>query len=154
MHRRFLALVIALLPLACNYDAPIAATPSRNIEPRLIGAWTAKGDDDKPEHMTIRQYDVDHYAVLYDGELYRAYHTEVAGLPLISVQNLNDSERKYLFVSWSLSSDGSRLTLHAMSTDVVPESAKDSATIVKLIEKNRDNPKLFGEAAEFTRDKR
>lgn len=103
--------------------------------------------------MTIRQYDADHYIVLYNGELYRGYHTDVAGLPLISVQNLNDRERKYLFVTWSLTNDGSWLTLRAVSTDVVPEATKDSATITQLIEKNRDNPKLFGDAGDYKRDK-
>jgi len=148
MRRRILALAIALLPLACTYDVPISPTPSRAIEPKLLGSWTAKAD-----HMTIRQYDADHYIVLYNRELYRAYHTDVAGLPLLSVQNLNDRERKYLFVTWRLTSDGSWLTLRAVSTDVVPDSTKDSAAITQLIEKNRDNPKLFGESADYKRDK-
>ena len=150
--RRVFAFILAVLPLACDYDVPISSTPSQKVDARLLGAWTSAGSD-KPEHMTIRQYDADHYVVLYDGELYRAYHTDAAGLPLVSVQNLNDAKRQYLFVSWRLSSDASRLTIRAVNTDVVPASTKDSDAIVKLIEKNRDNPKLFGEIAEYTRDK-
>jgi len=148
---RRLLLAFALLAASCNYDVPISGTPSRHVEPRLIGAWTATGDDGKAEHMTVREWDADHYAVQYDGDVFRAFHTDVAGLPLISVQDLNGSSRKYLYVTWRLSEDGKKLTLRAVTTDVVPESTRDSASVVKLIEKNRDNPRLFNEGAVYTR---
>lgn len=151
--RRSLLLAIALLAASCIYDVPISPTPSRHIEPRLIGLWTAKGDDGTVEHMTVREWDADHYAVQYDGAVYRAFHTDVAGLPLLSVQDLNTASRKYLYATWSLSSDGQRLKLRAVRTEVVPETMRDSAAIAKLIEKNRDNPELFNEGAVYTREK-
>jgi hypothetical protein len=146
MNSRFLRITVtaALLALvACNYDVPLTTRPTRPVDSRLVGKWSLAPDKD--EHLIS-------YAIFYDGDLYRAYHSDVAGLPLISVQNLNDSERKYLYVAWSLPEDGKRLTLRSVSTDVIPPATKSRAAIVKLIAQNRENPKLLGEAGEYTRD--
>ena len=149
---RLLFLAIALLAAACNYDFPLSTKPSRPIESRLLGEWTAMNDDGKPEHMTVRQWDADHYVVEYDSDVYRAFHTDVAGLPILSIQDLKGSERKYLYITWRF--EAGNLRLRAMRTEVVPESTPDAATAVKLIEKNRDNPQLFNEGAVFKRDRR
>jgi hypothetical protein len=149
-----LCTITCLLALyACNYDVPITSAPTHPIDKRLIGSWSLKTPGQKTEQMTIRPYDDSNYVVWYDGDLYRAYHSDVAGMPLISAQNLNDSERKYLYLAWKLSEDGKRLTIRAVSTDVIPTTEKDSAAIVKLLEANRDKPQLFGESADYTRDR-
>ncbi len=153
MFKRLIALCCVLALFACNYDAPITSAPTHKIDKRLIGSWSLANTGEKTEHLTVRPYDDSNYVVWYDGDLFRAFHSDVAGMPLMSVQNLNDSERKYVYVAWQVSDDGQRLTLKAVSTDVIPTTVKDSAAIEKLFEANRDKPKLFGDSAVYTRDR-
>ena len=56
--------------------------------------------------MRVRRLDDSTYVVYYDGDLFRAYHSDVAEMPLVSVQDLNSSDRGYAYVVWKLSSDG------------------------------------------------
>src|SRR5258707_1281911 len=88
-----------------------------------------------------------------DGDLFRAYHSDVADTPFATVQDLNSSDRKYAYVIWKLSDDGKNLRLRSVNDKVVPKETKDSATIVALLTKNARNPELFGEEIEFKKEK-
>ena len=144
--RTITVLVCALALLSCHYDSSLTLEPTRAADARLAGTWTMIAPQ-QDEKMDIRLYDDRHYVISYNGDLYRAFHSDVAGMPLMSVQNLNDRERKWVFVEWKL--DGDRLTIRAVRTEVVPPGERD--VLVKRIEANRDNPKLFGEAAVYRR---
>ena len=148
--RTITVLACALVLFSCTYDIPLTAEPTRAADARLAGTWTMTAPDED-EKMDIRLYDDRHYVVAYNGDLYRAFHSDVAGLQILSVQNLNDSERKWVFMEWKLSEDGKRLTIRAVRTEVVPETTRDREGLLKVIEANRDNPKLFGEEGVYTR---
>lgn len=147
----FLACVLGLI--ACDYDVPVTATPTRHVDVRLLGDWTLVSPK-KSEHMKIRRYDESNYVVSYDGDLYRAHHSDLAGLPLVSVQWIDGDERNYAYFSWRLSDDANRLTIRTIRASVIPKDTKDTGTIAKLIERNRDNPELFEESHEYTRDRK
>ena len=148
--RTITVVVCSLILLRCTYEIPLTAEPTRAADERLVGTWTITAPDEN-DQLEIRLYDDRHYVVTNKGDLYRAYHSDVAGLQLMTVQNLNDRERKYLFMEWKLSEDGKRLTLRAIQTEVVPESMRDRDAMIKLIQDNRDNPKLFGEPGVYVR---
>ena len=99
--------------------------------------------------MKVRRLDDSIYIVYYDGDLFRAYHSDVAETPFATVQDLNSSDRKYAYVIWKLSDDGKNLRLRSVNDKVVPKETKDSATVVALLTKNARNPELFGEEIEF-----
>lgn len=146
----------ALALSACDYDVPITSSPTRPVDARLLGDWwllAVEKDQREPhlEHMKIRRFDDSNYSISYQGDLYRAYHSDVAGLPLVSVQSIEDKDRKYLYFAWQLSGDGKQLTLRRVSTNVIPKATTDSATIVKQIENSRNNPQLFQESVEYKR---
>jgi hypothetical protein len=143
--RTITVLACSLALLSCHY-APRSHPSRRAADARLAGTWTMIAPE-KDEKMDIRLYDDLNYVVSYNGDLYRAFHSDVAGLRLMSVQNLNDRERKWVFLEWKL--DGDRLTIRAVRTEIVPAGERES--LVKTIEANRDNPKLFGEAAVYAR---
>jgi hypothetical protein len=103
--------------------------------------------------MKLRRLDDGTYVVYYDGDLFRAYHSDVAETPFVTVQDLNSSDRKYAYVIWKLSDDGKNLRLRSINDKVVPKETKDSATIVALLTKNVSNPELFGEEIEFKKEK-
>lgn len=148
--RTITVVACSLVLLSCHYDVALTAEPTRAADARLAGTWTLV-EPEKDEKMDVRLYDDRHYVVAYNGDLYRAFHSDVAGLPLLSVQNLNDRERKYLFLEWKLSDDGKRLTIRALRTELVPETTRSRDALVERIEANRDDPKLFGEAAVYVR---
>ena len=150
---RVVAIAIGLCSLAftsCNYDVPITSSPTRNVEQRLLGDLISL---DGKENMKVRPLDGNTYVVYYDGDLFRAYHSEVAETPFATVQDLNSNDRKFAYVIWKLSDDGKNLRLRSVNDKVVPKETKDPATVVALLTKNARNPELFGEEIEFRKEK-
>ena len=150
---RGVGVAIGLCSLAftsCQYDVPITSGPTRKVQERLIGDWTST---DGKEKLKLRSLGDSVYIVYYDGDLFHAYHSDVAETPFASVQDLNSSDRKFAYVIWKLSDDGKNLRLRSVNDKVVPKETKDSATIVGLLTKNASNPELFGEEIEFKKEK-
>src|SRR5437762_7916957 len=135
---------------ACQYEVPITSGPTQKVQERLLGDWTSA---DGKEKLKLRKLDDSVYIVYYDGDLFRAYHSDVAEAPFATVQDLNSSDRKYAYVIWKLSDNGKNLRLRSVNDKVVPKETKDSATIVALLTKNARNPELFSEEIEFQKEK-
>jgi len=135
---------------ACQYEVPITSAPTRKVQEQLLGDWRST---DGKEELKLRRLDDGVYIVYYDGDIFRAYHSDVAGTPFVTVQDLNSSDRKYAFVIWKLSDNGKDLRLRSVNDKVVPKETRDSATIVELLTKNARNPELFGEEIEFRKEK-
>lgn len=134
----------------CEYDVPITSKPTGKVDERLLGDWTSKDGKDR---MKVRKYDDFFFIVSFNGDLFRACHSDVAKTAFVSVQEIDSGERKYAYFTWKLSEDGKLLGLRAVRDEVVPKETKDSAAIQKLIEKNLQNPKLFEDEGQFTREK-
>ena len=140
----------ALIFSACQYDVPITSGPTRNVQERLLGNWTSA---DGQEKLKLRKFDDSTYIVYYDGDLFRAYHSDIGEISFATVQDLDSNDRKYAYVVWKLSDDGRTLKLRSLNDKVVPKETKDSATVVELLTKNASNPELFGEEIEFRKEK-
>ena len=67
---------------ACQYDAPITSSPTRKVQEQLLGDWRST---DGKEELKLRRLDDGIYIVYYDGDLFRAYHSDVAETPFASV---------------------------------------------------------------------
>lgn len=150
---RSLGVAICLCTLAftaCQYDVPVTSSPTRKVEQGLLGDWISL---DGKENMKVRRLDDNTYVVYYDGDLFRAYHSDLAETPLASIQDLNSNDRKYTYVIWKLSDDGKRLSLRNVNDKVIPKETSDSSTVVALLTKNAGNPELFGEEIEFKKQK-
>jgi len=120
------------------------------VQEQLLGNWISL---DGKENMRVRRLEENTYVVYYDGDLFRAYHSDVAEMPFASVQDLNSNDRKYAYVVWKLSDDGKRLTLRNVSDKVIPKDTRNSATVAALLTRNARNPELFGEEIEFRKEK-
>ena len=140
----------SLVFAACQYEVPITSAPTRKVQEQLLGNWRSS---DGKEELKLRKLDDNVYIVYYDGDLFRAYHSDVAETPFATVQDLNSSDRKYAYVVWKLSDDGNHLSLRSVSDKVISKETKDSATIATLLTKNVRNPELFGEEIQFTKEK-
>ena len=145
------AICLSILAFAaCEYEVPITPSPTRGVQERLLGDWVSL---DGKEQMKVRRLDDSIYIVYFDGDLFRAYHSDVAETPFVSVQDINSSNRKYAYVVWKLLDDGKRLSLRNVKSTVIPKEQKDSARIAELLKENAKNPELFGEEIEFKKEK-
>jgi hypothetical protein len=143
-------LAIALLLAGCNYEVPLTARATRKIDERLLGVWL--GGDDGKDPMVVRQLDDSTYVVAMDDDLYRAFHSDLAGTAFISVQELGD-RRKYAYVTAEISTDGRQLTVRLVNDKIVPDDTKGRAALQKLIRAHLADPALFNKPLVFTRGK-
>ena len=146
------ACVFCLTFSACSgdYDVPITSVPTQKIDERLLGDWALKDDEDR---MRVRKLDDSVYVICYGGGLYRAFHSDVGKIPFVSVQDLDSADRKYVYFAYKLSDDGKLLDLTVVSQKIIPKDTKDSLSVQKLLEKNLQNPELFGDVGHYVRQK-
>ena len=119
------------------------------MQEQVLGNWISQ---DGKEQLRARRLDENIYIVYYDGDLFRAYHSDVADTPFVSVQDINSDDRKYAYVIWKLSDDRQHLTLRSVNRDVIPKQRKDSTRVASFLEENAKNPGLFGEEIQFNKE--
>jgi hypothetical protein len=140
--RRWLAACAACLLAGCIYDVPVTASATRNIDARLVGDWTSA---DGKENVKIRELNSTTYLVLLNGDPFRAYHSDLAGVNFVTVQDLDGPAQKFAYLKYALSADGQKLTVHAVNADTIPDTVKTSGEVRRLLRKNLANPKLFAD---------
>lgn len=133
----------------CIYRVPVTAEPTRNIDERLLGEWLSKDGKNK---LKVRRLDDAYCIVSLNGLLFRAYHSDVAGIPFASVQEIETPDRKYTYVMWALSEDGERLKWRAISRKVVPDDIDSPAAVQTLLENNVKNAALYEDEQEYIRE--
>ena len=147
-----LMLLAAMATLSgCIYDAPLTAKGTRHVDARLVGDWTS---DDGKENLKVRALDPTTYLLILDGDPFRAWHSDVAELPFVTVQDLDDPARKYAYLTYALSDDGQHLTAHAVSSEIIPSTLKSSSEARRRVRASLEDPKLFvDEPLELSRRK-
>jgi hypothetical protein len=159
--RRVAAMVIVCLLAAsgCKWKAPITKEPTRKTDARLLGTWLSAEDkdDDARDALAVLKCDESHYVVLFlkinekkkevtDGVLtFRAHHSDLDKTPFVTVQDITEKERKYLYYTYGLSKDGKTLTLRVVNDDLVPRNTESPEAVRKLLRKHAKHPKLFEE---------
>jgi hypothetical protein len=146
------AVVCCLVFVGCEgaYDVPITSTPTRRVDGRLIGDWKEKDGSDL---LKVRRYDDSVYIVSLNGDLYRAFHSDAAGLRLITAQEIDSPGRKYTYFVYQLSAGGDLLELRPVNEKVIPKTVKSSAALRRLIAQHAHDPNLFDEKGQFVRQK-
>lgn len=152
--KRFILVVVGLAFLvslsACgDYKVAITERPTHSIDQRLIGNWILRNG---AERLKVRPLSDSTYVVSYSGLLFRASHSDVAGVSFINAQDLETTEGKYFYLTYRLSDDGKRLYLRLVNDKVIPETTKDSTTVQKLLRDNLQNPELLGTEGEYSRE--
>ena len=135
-----IAAIAVALSAGCIHDVPITGAATRNIDARLIGDWSS---EDGKEKLAVRELTGTTYLLLLNGDPFRAYHSDLAGVAFVTVQDLNGRERKYAYIRYALSQDGQRLTAWAVNTDTVPKDVRSSSQVRFLLRQNLKNPKLY-----------
>jgi hypothetical protein len=151
--RTFTAWFIVALCLftmsGCDYEVPITSGPTRKVDDRLLGDWVSKDGKDK---MKVRKLDDSIYIGSLDGDLFRAFHSDVGKTSFISAQDIDSGGRKYAYLTYTISPDGKRLVVRAVNEKVIPVKTKDSAAVRRLLRDNLQNPALFDEGEEYTKE--
>jgi len=83
------------------------------------------------EKMKVRKLDDSVYIVYYDGDLFRAYHSDIGETPFASVQDLNSNDRKYAYVVWKLSDDGKHLSLRSVNK-LIPKEPRTQLRLLRF----------------------
>jgi hypothetical protein len=142
-----LALTFALV--GCDYQVPLTETPTRPVQAQVLGNWVGVGEEDSM--LNLRRLDENTYLAIIDNDAYRVFHSDFAGLALVSAQDLNSSERKYCLYTWALQDGTKHLVLRRVSSRVVPEDVPDSATLQQQLQRHLQDPALLGEEIVFRR---
>ena len=151
--RRALILFIAaagLLLAGCDYTVPLSAKPDRKIDERLLGEWISPSS-----WMKVRRFDAENYVVYHNGTAFRAWHSPVAGLPLLTVQELESKpgSTKFAYLSYDVTGDGQRLNLRVVRDEVVSKKINDTAAMRQAVEQHARHPELLTEEIPFSRMK-
>jgi hypothetical protein len=147
-----IAVVCCLSVAGCegDYAVPITSGPTRKIDKRLLGNWISTDGTDK---IKVRNLDDSIYIASFNGDLYRAYHSEVGKTSFITTQDIDSAERKYAYLAYKLSDDGNRLELRSINTKIIPKETKNSVKVQKLLKLNLQSPELFEDGSQFAREK-
>lgn len=149
---RLLALFLFSVALAgCVYDAPITAQPTGAVDERALGDWVSA---DGKNRLKVRRLNADECILALNGWLFRAWRSDVAGLTLASVQDIDTDRRRYAYVTWRVSADGLELRWRAVSRKVIPPEVKDSAAARRLLQANRENAALFDAEQVYRREQK
>jgi len=159
-RRMAVALVVCFLAASgCKWKAPITKEPTRKVDAALLGTWLSaeNKDDDAGDALAVLKCDDSHYVVLsmkIDKKkqevtdavwVFRAYHSDLDRTPFVTVQDITEKERKYLYYTYKLSKDGKTLTLRVVNDDLVPRDTDSPEAVQKLLRKHAKDPKLFEE---------
>jgi hypothetical protein len=142
----FAALVLA----GCEYEAPLTAQPTGKIDPRLVGDWRSI---DGKDLMRVRAFDESRYAISYNSDVYAAWHSDFAPLPLISVLHLDPRNRKYSFLTWDLSAGDGRLRLQVINSKVVPKDLPDPAALQQALLARQSDAALYVHRQDYLRER-
>lgn len=133
-----------------DYAVPITSGPTRKIDQRLLGNWVSKDGTDK---IKVRSFDHSIFIVSYNGDLYRAFHSDVSKTSFVSAQDIDSGDRKYAYLAYAISDDGKRLDLRAVNTELIPRETKNSVEVQKILRTNLTSAQLFRDEGQFVREK-
>ena len=140
-----LALASALLA-GCEFDVPLSSHPDRPIDEKLLGNWSSPDGWAK-----LARYDAQNFVLLYNGGIYRAWHTPVAGLDLLTLQRLDAASPKDHYLSYAWTGAGRRLDVRFVRDDLLDQHATDPAAMRQAIEQHAGHAKLLSQPVPFAR---
>lgn len=143
---RLLLVALGVALTGCEYDAPLSPQPEGPIDEMVLGSWRSAD-----AAFRVRRFDSNHYVVVCNDRLYRGWHTPVAGLRLVTLQTLEATPAKFIYMTYEVSAPDGPLLLRFVSHDVIDKSLRDPAAIRRAIEMNARNPKLLGTLGPFRR---
>ena len=146
-HRWFRALPLLLLLLlapGCEFEAPLSSRPEAPVDDRLLGRWVA------PEGWAkVARYDAENYILVYNGTVFRAWHSRVAGQDFLTLRNLEGAAPRHHFLHCRRVSDR-RIDVSFVREELVPRHERDPEALRRAVAAGWGQPDLLGQAIPFT----
>jgi hypothetical protein len=127
-----LALILTFLLAGCDHSFPLTAAPTGPIDARLVGDWVTH-DGSKTLTLLVRRYDDQHLVFVHDGQLYRAWPSEIGRQPFLTVQALGGTKSPFVFAHYQLDDNGRLLTVRIVQYGTVPETTTTSAAAQEIL---------------------
>lgn len=140
-----LPLLLLLLGTGCEFEAPLSAKPEAPVDERLLGRWVAPDGWAK-----VSRYDAENYILVYNGTVYRAWHSRVAGQDFLTLRNLEGAAPRHHFLLKRRVSDR-RVDVSFVREELVPRHERDPEALRRAVAAGWGQPDLLGQAVPFTR---
>ena len=138
-------------------DFPLDSPENGNVDHRLTGHWekiSEKTEDSGMETLEFILFNKNEYIIRTTGggdkTLARTFTTRISGVSFLNLQDLSESERKYMFCKYHIT-DNNELILNVVGDSLFKsESPPTSKKLRKFIKKNLENPELFNKDMDIT----
>lgn len=138
-------LLLLLLAAGCEFEAPLSPRPEAPVDERLLGRWGAPDGWAK-----VSRYDAENYIIVYNGTVFRAWHSRVAGQDFLTLRNLEGAAPRHHFLHCRRVSDR-RIDVSFVREELVPRHERDPEAMRKAVAAGWGQPDLLGQAIPFTR---
>jgi hypothetical protein len=146
-------ILLVLLAGGCPYDAkaPLDDPDPARFDKGLLGSWSGEDTKDgSPVQVLVLPFNTtEYYIELRDKEdtvtRLRAYQIEVAGRPLLQINEIDPdgaAPRSYTLARYSIGAD-SAITVHLVGEQIVPkEAAADPKALREFLTAHWEDPAL------------
>ncbi|MFZ9747516.1 MAG: hypothetical protein ACO3G4_12885 [Opitutaceae bacterium] len=143
--RRRLPALLLFLAAGCEFEGPLSPRPEAPVEERLLGRWVTPDG-----WVKVTRYDAEHYVMVYNGTVYRAWHSRVAGQDFLTLRNLEGPAPRHHFLHWRRVSDR-RIDVSFVREDLVPRHERDPEVLRRAVAAGWGQPDLLAPAVPFIR---
>ncbi len=163
MKKNLLLAVASAVTLAgCDYTVSLTDAPELPIDKALVGSWERTTNQGERQHLLFLPISKTEYLVSFpagekDAMFARACLCKAADQTFIQVtwfgtaRGLTPEDgRVYQYATYEVKDNTLRGRL--INADVVDREVTSAAALRAAIEANRENPKLFRDVWEFTKD--
>jgi hypothetical protein len=146
-------ILLVLLAGGCPYDAkaPLGDPDPARFDKGLLGSWSGEDTKDgSPVQVLVLPFNTtEYYIELRDKEdtvtRLRAYQIEVAGRPLLQINEIDPdgaAPQSYTLARYSIGAD-SAITVHLVGEQIVPkEAAADPKALREFLTAHWEDPAL------------
>ncbi len=138
-------------------DYPLAPASSSDPVPGIIGIWHKIPDNNEEsgiDSLEFILFNKNEYIIRSGKEteksLIRAFSTEIAGSQFLNIQDLSETDKKFVFCKYNISKE-KILTLHFIGDTIFKTDPPiTSKKLRKFIKKHINDPALFSDDMKFS----
>ena len=138
-------------------DFPLAAPESAEKVPGITGIWekiSEKSDETGINTLEFILFNKSEYIIRsgdnVENSLLRVFSINIAGTPFLNIQDLSETEKKFVFCKYSISEERV-LTLHFVGDTILKsDTPATSKKLRKFIKNHINDPALFNDEMKFS----
>ncbi len=158
MIRTIAISLCALAVAGCQYTVPLVDEAGLAVDSDVLGSWKGQTGSGDEIRLLILQSNTNEYVIAVPAAkseemVFKGTPCEHAGIPLVQCQFLGavdggqQRKPKYHYVTYE--TQEKQLTLRFLNKSVISPRISSTAALGTEIEKNKDDPRLFGDPMVF-----